>query len=274
MLPAPRPRDGRLVLGVRPRDLSRLHDVQPGRHPLPRPRRASHRARRASSRRRPELDQPAGDRDDDADRDQRRHLPAPARGRREINADSGWIFLHGALYGPAVADGDWYRLITAAFLHYGPIHLGMNMLALWWIGRPLEDYARADPYLLVYLVSGLAGSAGAAPDPTAVTVGASGRDLRDPGRRDRARAPADLRPRWRRNLIARRQPRLHLRRAQDLVGGHLGGLAGGALCILALSQFGKRNAVYSRVDAVSIVSIAAVGLLSIAVAYWKVRGYA
>ena len=44
--------------------------------------------------------------------------------------------------------------------------------------------------------------------------------------------------------------------------------------MLALSQFGKRSAVYSRFDAVSVASIVAVGLLSVAVAYWKVRGYA
>src|SRR5690242_1500251 len=37
-----------------------------------------------------------------------------------------------------VAHGDWWRLLTAAFLHYGPIHLGMNMLALWWFGQALE----------------------------------------------------------------------------------------------------------------------------------------
>ena len=58
------------------------------------------------------------------------------------------------------------------------------------------------------------------------------------------------------------------------IGGHLGGLAGGALCILALSRFGKGSAAYSRIDVVSIASLVAVGLLSVAVAYWKVRGYA
>ena len=58
------------------------------------------------------------------------------------------------------------------------------------------------------------------------------------------------------------------------IGGHLGGLAGGALCILALSRFGKGNAAYSRIDAVSLVSLVAIGLLSVAVAYWKVKGYA
>ena len=49
------------------------------------------------------------------------------------------------------------------------------MLALWWIGRPLESYLGPVRYLLLYLVSGLAGSAGALiVTPTGVTVGASG----------------------------------------------------------------------------------------------------
>ena len=57
------------------------------------------------------------------------------------------------------------------------------------------------------------------------------------------------------------------------IGGHLGGLAGGALAILALSQFGRRSAVYARHDLMSYASLVAVGVASIAVAYWKVRGY-
>ena len=196
-------------------------------------------------------------------------------GGARINADEGWIFEHGALYGPLVAQGDWYRLITAAFLHYGPIHLAMNMLALWWIGRPLEAWLGPVRYLLLYLVSGLAGSAGALiANPEAVTVGASGAIFGILG--------AAI-------VLERQQTYVLGGSAITLlvvnlaftfavpgisIGGHLGGLAGGALCILALSQFGKRSAVYSRIDLVSIASIVAVGLLSVAVAYWKVRGYA
>jgi membrane associated rhomboid family serine protease len=195
-------------------------------------------------------------------------------GGAQLNANSGWIYEHGALYGPLVAHGDWYRLITAAFLHYGPIHLGMNMLALWWIGRPLEDWLGPLRYLLLYLVAGLAGSAGALiANPAAVTVGASGAIFGILG--------AAI-------VLERQQTYVLGGSALTLlvvnlaftfavpgisIGGHLGGLAGGALAILALSRFGQRSAVYSRIDIASIASLLAIGVLGVAVAYWKVRGY-
>jgi len=204
-------------------------------------------------------------------------------GGASINANSGWIFEHGALVVSALgsdgqvvglADGEWWRLLTAAFLHYGPIHLGMNMLALWWIGRPLEDWLGPVRYVLLFLVSGLAGSAGALiASPTAVTVGASGAIFGILG--------AAI-------VLERQQTYVLGGSAITLlvvnlaftfavpgisIGGHLGGLAGGALAILALSQFGKRSAVHSRFDVVSIASLLAIGVLSVAVAYWKVRGY-
>ena len=196
-------------------------------------------------------------------------------GGASINANSGWIFENGALFGPYVAQGDWYRLLSAAFLHYGPIHLGMNMLALWWIGRPLEDWLGPVRYVLLFLVSGLAGSAGALiANPNGITVGASGAIFGILG--------AAI-------VLERQQTYVLGGSAITLlvvnlaftfavpgisIGGHLGGLAGGALAILALSQFGKRSAVYSRFDVVSIASLLAIGVLSVAVAYWKVRGYA
>ena len=196
-------------------------------------------------------------------------------GGASINADSGWIFQHGALFGPLVADGEWWRLITAAFLHYGPIHLAMNMLAVWWIGRPLEDALGPARYLLLYLVSGLAGSAGALiANPTAVTVGASGAIFGILG------AAIVLERQHTYVLGGSAITLLVVNLAFTFavpgisIGGHLGGLAGGALAILALSHFGRRSAVYAREDLASYASLAAVGLVSIAIAYWKVRGYA
>jgi membrane associated rhomboid family serine protease len=196
-------------------------------------------------------------------------------GGASINANSGWIFQHGALYGPLVAEGEWWRLLTAAFLHYGPIHLGMNMLAVWWIGRPLEDALGPARYLLLYLVSGLAGSAGALiANPTAVTVGASGAIFGILG-------AAIVLERQRTYVLGGSAITLLVLNLAFTfavpgvsIGGHLGGLAGGALAILAMSHFGRRSAVYSRQDLSSYVGLIAIGLVSIAIAYWKVRGYA
>ena len=93
---------------------------------------------------------------------------------------SGSLFEKGALYigrrSPAGStDGEWWRLITAAFLHGSLIHLGMNMLVLWIVGAPVEQAIGRGRFLALYVVSGLAGSAGALLfSPNAITVGASG----------------------------------------------------------------------------------------------------
>jgi membrane associated rhomboid family serine protease len=204
-------------------------------------------------------------------------------GGASINANSGWIFEHGALVMRAIgsngqlvglAEGEWWRLLTAAFLHYGPIHLGLNMLALWWIGRPLEAYLGSVRYLLLYLVSGLAGSAGALiASPNGITVGASGAIFGILG------AAIVLERQGTYVLGGSALPLLMVNLAFTFavpgisIGGHLGGAIGGALAILALSRFGKGSAAYSRIDVLSIVSLVAIGLGSVALAYWKVKGY-
>src|SRR5438128_3819215 len=92
-----------------------------------------------------------------------------------VNGTGSTIYLHGVLFGPLVEQGDWWRLVTAAFLHYGPVHLLLNLVALYWFGSLLEERIGSGRYLLLYLVSGLAGSAGALLlDPLKPTVGASG----------------------------------------------------------------------------------------------------
>jgi membrane associated rhomboid family serine protease len=191
-----------------------------------------------------------------------------------INGIGSRLYEQGALYGPAVAAGDWWRLISAAFLHYGPIHLGMNMLALWWFGQPLEHALGRGRFLLLYLVSGLAGSAGALiVTPLAATVGASGAIFGILGAA----------------LIMERQGSMVFGgQAMTMIvinlvftfavpgiswGGHVGGLVGGALCMLALSRFGRGHAAYGRPGAVGIAGLVAIGVLSVAVSYWKVRGY-
>ena len=62
------------------------------------------------------------------------------------------------LFSPAVADGEWYRLLTSAFLHYGPMHIVFNMWALYVIGPPLEIALGRLRFISLYLMSALGGS--------------------------------------------------------------------------------------------------------------------
>ncbi len=75
-----------------------------------------------------------------------------------------------------IAQGQYYRLLTAMFLHAGFTHLLFNMLSLWWIGGPLEAALGRARYLALYAVSGLAGSALTylLAAPNAPSLGASG----------------------------------------------------------------------------------------------------
>jgi membrane associated rhomboid family serine protease len=74
-----------------------------------------------------------------------------------------------------VASGEWYRLITGAFLHASIIHIGMNMLVLWLVGNQLERVLGHWRFLSLYVAAMLAGSfAVMLYNPDILTVGASG----------------------------------------------------------------------------------------------------
>ena len=72
-----------------------------------------------------------------------------------------------------VAEGEWWRLFTSAFLHAGLLHLAVNMYLLWILGQQLERLHGRSRYLGLYFGSLAAGSLGVMLlDPTALTVGA------------------------------------------------------------------------------------------------------
>lgn len=82
-----------------------------------------------------------------------------------------------AMQPDAIANGgEWWRLITAAFLHAGLLHLGSNMLALWTIGKPIEQMLGRNRFLGLYLLSALGGSVASYTFSSVMTqsVGASG----------------------------------------------------------------------------------------------------
>jgi rhomboid protease GluP len=82
----------------------------------------------------------------------------------------------GALYGPLVVlKGEWWRLLSAMFLHGGMTHILMNMVSLYIIGRGMELYFSKTAYLAIYLLSGLIGGmASLYMHPESVGIGASG----------------------------------------------------------------------------------------------------
>ncbi|MEV4613622.1 rhomboid family intramembrane serine protease [Kitasatospora sp. NPDC049258] len=109
------------------------------------------------------------------------------RGLAALGPDGGYYIFHGyllppELHGIGVATGEWYRLVTGAFLHlqptegtFGIAHIVMNMFSLWVVGRVLEERLGATRYLAVYLLSAVGGSALLyLLAPTQGAVGASG----------------------------------------------------------------------------------------------------
>lgn len=82
----------------------------------------------------------------------------------------------GALYGPlTVLKGEWWRLLSAMFLHGGMTHLLMNMFSLYLVGRGAEMYFDTKSYLSIYFFSGLIGGlVSLYIHPVSVGVGASG----------------------------------------------------------------------------------------------------
>lgn len=92
------------------------------------------------------------------------------------NVNSGTVFQHGVLFGPFVGVlHDYWRLVTNGFLHASFLHILLNMVFLWFIGRSLEPAIGTPRFLVAYGASLLAGSLGVVVlEPHAAAVGASG----------------------------------------------------------------------------------------------------
>ena len=89
---------------------------------------------------------------------------------------TGDVFQQGALQGYVTADGDYWRLITSAFLHGSVLHLLFNMYALYLFGPFVERALGTARFVVAYLTAAMAGSIAVylLADPTTVTIGASG----------------------------------------------------------------------------------------------------
>jgi membrane associated rhomboid family serine protease len=192
-----------------------------------------------------------------------------------LNAPGGPLWDKMILWGPYIARNEYWRLITAAFLHASILHIAFNMLALWWFGAAVENYLGRGRFIGLYLVGGLAGSAGALIQaPLTPVVGASGAIFAILG--------AMLILEWQTTgrLAGNAMTLIVINLALGFaivnvsIGGHIGGLIGGILATLTFARWGKGHAAYSRVGIVGVVGLVAIAVASVAISYWKVRGLA
>lgn len=102
-------------------------------------------------------------------------LAMVARGVSAVAPPADVLVRWGADYGPLTTHGQWWRLLTCAFVHIGVVHLAVNMFALLSIGRFTERLFGNAGFLVLYLLGALAASlTSLAMHPMTVSAGASG----------------------------------------------------------------------------------------------------
>jgi rhomboid protease GluP len=207
-------------------------------------------------------------------------LQGPPLGMGKVQAAGPWnnprvtaaLEKTGLLTTSALLQGEWWRLLAAAFVHLGLLHLTMNMVGLWTVGRLVEQTWGWWRFLLIYYLSALGGSvAAAAYQPQAAMGGASGALcglvaafgvwLMFNGRF----LPRSLVGRWRVSLIITIGLTIFLSLLPGVSGwGHLGGaVAGGAAALLLQVQRFARQAVLRGVALASVLALPATGFFVI-----------
>jgi membrane associated rhomboid family serine protease len=181
-------------------------------------------------------------------------------GGAAATGSGGDLIQRGGLSSILVADGEWYRLVTAGFLHAGLLHVGFNMFLLWILGRLLEPAIGSGRFLLLYVTSLLAGSLGVVIIDPGITVGASGAVFGLMGSAVVAQRYAGIDP-WRSGI----GPTIGINLLFTFlipgisIGGHVGGLLGGALAAFLLLGL-------SRQTGRPMLGVAACGTLAVACA--------
>ena len=164
-----------------------------------------------------------------------------------------------------VADGEYYRLVTGAFLHdpSNPLHILFNMYILYWLGTMLEPVLGHVRFVALYFASLLAGSFGAlVAAPHSLTVGASGAVFGLMAGAFVFQRARGVDP-WRSGLgpvilfnlaLPFLFPNLNIS-----IGAHVGGLIGGAIAALAIEWLSPRR----RGDLLPVLACVAVGAVSV-----------
>ena len=182
-----------------------------------------------------------------------------------LSPSNSTVVFDFALFGPAVADGEWYRLLTSGFLHASLFHIGFNMFALYFLGRILEPGIGTSRFVALYFAALFAGSFGAVLlSPDSLTIGASGAVFGIFGATfviARHRGINALASSI--GLILLLNLAITFGSARISVGGHLGGLTAGVLCALVIVA-GERGMWGERRVPMELLAMGAIGFFSIA----------
>jgi membrane associated rhomboid family serine protease len=168
----------------------------------------------------------------------------------------------GAVSRGTVADGEYWRILTAGFLHTGLMHLLFNMLGLWILGGLLEPAVGRLRFGLIYFVSLLAGSFGALMlEATQPTVGASGAIFGLMGAtlvvmRNRGINPMESGI----GLWLGLNLLITFTVSNISIGGHIGGLIGGTVAALVLFELPDRVRVPQLMPALIAAAIGAAAI--------------
>ena len=165
-----------------------------------------------------------------------------------------------------IQQGQYWRLVSNAFMHYGLLHIAFNMYALWILGGVLEPYVGTLRFGMIYFVSALTASLGALLiNPGSPSAGASGAIFGLMGalfvlerQRGMALLAGPIGGLLVINLI------ITFGVPGISIGGHLGGLAGGVLVGLILSRFGRGHIAYSPLTPLIALAVVAVGIAAVA----------
>jgi membrane associated rhomboid family serine protease len=188
-----------------------------------------------------------------------------------FGTSGGKVSFDFGLYGPFVAEGEWYRLVTSGFLHAGLIHIGFNMFLLFFLGRLLEPALGTPRFVALYFASLLAGSFGAlVVEPNALTVGASGAIFGLAGATfviARGRGMNALASEI--GFLILFNLFFSLVSPHISLGGHVGGLIGGVLCAAAIvagekGAFGRSRLPLELAAMAAVAVVAVVGALAVA----------
>ncbi|HUE25710.1 MAG TPA: rhomboid family intramembrane serine protease [Solirubrobacteraceae bacterium] len=177
----------------------------------------------------------------------------------------GTIWLHGVLFGPLISQShEYWRIVTAGFLHDGLFHILVNMLSLYWVGMVLEPAVGRLNFAAIYFASLLAGSFGALLfQPGVPTVGASGAIFGIFGALIVVAYHRGI-PIWQSGLgfVLVLNLLFSVTFSGISIGGHLGGLVAGLICGEIVVQWSERR----RMPALTLAGCAFVGVASVALA--------